>query len=78
MTNAIRLSTARSELEMRRERVAQCGDGVFTGEVVHPAVAFGLAQHRENGRRLERAAVDKSHKAGHVAGPVGRNANHVE
>ena len=39
---------ARSELEMRRERVAQCGDSVFAGEVVHPAVAFGLAQDREN------------------------------
>ena len=69
---------ARRELETRSESVAQCGDGVFAGEVIDPAIPFGLAQHRENGRRLERAAVDKRHEAGHVSRPVGRNADHVE
>ena len=72
------LDLARSELHMRRKRVAQRGDGVFASKVVHPAVAFGLAQHRENGRRLERAAVDESHQAGNVSRPAGWNANHVE
>ena len=63
---------------MRRKRIAQRGDGVLTGKVVHTAVAFGLAQHGENGRRLERAAVDESHQAGNVSRPAGWNANHVE
>jgi hypothetical protein len=72
------LNLARSELEMRRECVAQGGDGVFASEVVDPAIAFGLAQHCENGRGVERAAVDERHEAGHVSGPVGRNANHIE
>ena len=72
------LDFARSELEMRREGVAQGGDGVFAGEVIDPAIPFGLAQHRQNGRRLERAAVDERHEAGHVSRPVGRNTNHVE
>ena len=72
------LDLTRSELEMGRKSVTQCGDGVFAREVIDPAIAFGLAQHRENGRRLERAAVDKSHEAGHISWPVGRNAYHVE
>ena len=72
------LDLARSELEMRRKRVAQRGHSIFAGEVVDPAIAFGLAEHRENRRRLERAAVDETHEAGHVSRPVGRNANHLE
>jgi hypothetical protein len=72
------LDRARRELEMRRQRIAQCGDRILPGEVVHPTVALGLAEHCENGRRLERAAVDKRHQAGDIAGPAGRNANDVE
>jgi hypothetical protein len=69
------LDRARRERQMRRERVAQGGDREFPGEIVHPAVALGLPQHRENGLRLERAAVDERHQAGHVSGPSSRNAN---
>ena len=43
------LDLARSHLETWGKGVTQCGDGIFAGEVVHPAIAFGLAQHRENG-----------------------------
>jgi hypothetical protein len=72
------LDFTRSELEMRRQRVTQCSDGVFAGEVIDPAIAFGLAQHRDNGWRRERAALDEGDDAGHVSGPVSWNANHIK
>jgi hypothetical protein len=72
------LDLARSQLETRGKGVAQCGDGVFAGEVIDPAIAFGLAQHSENGRRLERAAVDERHEPGNVSGSMRWNVDHIE
>jgi hypothetical protein len=68
----------RGQRQMRRQGVAQGGDRILSGEIVHAAITFGLPQDRENGRRLEVAAVDKRHQAGNIAGSTGRYPNDVE
>ena len=38
----------RGERQVGRQGIAQSGDSVLPGEIVHPAIALGLPQHREN------------------------------
>jgi hypothetical protein len=68
---------ARGEAQIRRQRIAQDRHSIFAGEIVDPAVALGLAEHRQDRRRRDFTRLDKPHEAGNVAGALGRNAHHI-
>ncbi|MGY4284951.1 hypothetical protein ACVWXO_004171 [Bradyrhizobium sp. LM2.7] len=61
----------RRQAEMRRQRRAQRGNGVFPGEIIDAAIALGFAEDRQDRCRIDRAGVDHAHEAGHVAGALG-------
>jgi hypothetical protein len=73
MTKAL-LDLSRADPEIRRKRLAQGGDSIFTREIIYPAVAFGLAQHRDNRRRHDLTRLDQTHQAGHITGAFHRDA----
>ena len=72
------LDSARGDIEMRRECIAQRGYRIFAGEIVDPAIALGLAEHGKNGRWSKLARVDKRHESRNVTGTSGGNADDVD
>jgi hypothetical protein len=53
------LHAVRWQIDIRRERSAECGHGVFPREIVDAAIAFGFAQYRDDRLWIDFALLDQ-------------------